>query len=430
MPPIALYPNARIMYNSKTENGEEVGATENLTMRLEGRDAMRALVAACDADAALLYACLAAEGGKISLGKASQAMRLDAARAKKAADLLVLYGLAADVSEPPPREDPEMAPAELAVARRQDAHFRAICDCADRAFGRVLRIDELRRLHAMYSDLGMSAEAMMLLFQHCRAQNMLTLRNVEKFAYKWADEGLSTYDEIERHIKMLEERSLRTRQIMRLLGIYDRKPSETEQKYLDKWVAQELANELLALAYDRTVTRCGKLEWRYMDKILQSWHEQSLGTRDEVERLDRPGAAKSAPRAETVLAAVTQRFEKKRIDRERARERRLAELRARDGRFAQAERDLNLCISKMARAEAQGDRDGATVLLRERERLYTVQAQILRDCGLPPDWLTDKPDCPRCGDRGYIGSSMCDCFERACREEEARRKGTKELVGV
>lgn len=406
---------------------KEAAKTDNLTIRMEGRDAMRALVAACDADAALLYACLAAEGGKLPREKAAAALRFDASRMEKACSLLILYGLAADAGMPPPREEAEMAPSDLAAARRQDMHFRAICDCADRAFGRVLRVDELRRLYGIYSDLGMSAEAMMLLFQHCRAQNMLTLRNVEKFAYQWADEGLSEYDEIERHIKMLEERRLRTRQIMRSLGIYDRKPSETEQKYLEKWVVQAFSNELLALAYDRTVTRCGKLEWRYMDKILQSWSDQGLTTRDEVDRLDRPGApaAKSAPRAETALAAVTQQFEKKRMERERERAHRFAQLREKDGRFAATERDLKLCASKMSRAEAQGDGETAGMLLRERERLYRVQAEILRDCGLPPDWLADKPDCPKCGDRGYIGSNMCECFERACREEEARRKNAR-----
>ena len=55
------------------------------------------------------------------------------------------------------------------------------------------------------------------------------------------------------------------------------------------------------------------------------------------------------------------------------------------------------------------------------DRLNAARQELLRQNGLPPDWLEDRPDCPKCGDRGYIGSSMCECFERACREEEERR---------
>ena len=31
---------------------------------------------------------------------------------------------------------------------------------------------------------------------------------------------------------------------------------------------------------------------------------------------------------------------------------------------------------------------------------------------LPADYLREEPDCPLCGDMGYIGSEMCQCFKR------------------
>jgi hypothetical protein len=44
--------------------------------------------------------------------------------------------------------------------------------------------------------------------------------------------------------------------------------------------------ELLYEAYDRTVKRCNRLEWKYMDIILNSWYEKGLTTPDAVDTGD------------------------------------------------------------------------------------------------------------------------------------------------
>ena len=183
----------------------------------------------------------------------------------------------------------------------------------------------------------------------------------------------------------------------------------------------KVTDELLRLAYDRTVLRCGKLEWRYMDKILESWHKQGFETVRQVETGDK----KTPPRTsqggrDSVVQAVTRAFEEKRKMREQRIRERLNNLMNSDPRFAENEKELRLCASRAARA-AMGGEDARAGLEERRSALLQARQELLRQSGLPPDWLEDKPDCPKCGDRGYIGSSMCECFERACREEEERR---------
>ena len=34
--------------------------------------------------------------------------------------------------------------------------------------------------------------------------------------------------------------------------------------------------------------------------------------------------------------------------------------------------------------------------------------------------LSEEPKCPICGDRGYVGSAMCDCFRKFCVLEQNR----------
>ena len=36
------------------------------------------------------------------------------------------------------------------------------------------------------------------------------------------------------------------------------------------------------LAYDRTVLKTGRLQWKYMDSIVRSWHGKGLHTPEEI----------------------------------------------------------------------------------------------------------------------------------------------------
>ena len=55
-----------------------------------------------------------------------------------------------------------------------------------------------------------------------------------------------------------------------------------------------LGDELIRLAYERTVYQKNAMNWPYMNKILQSWHQAGYRTQAQVEAEDRP-ASRSKP---------------------------------------------------------------------------------------------------------------------------------------
>ena len=66
-----------------------------------------------------------------------------------------------------------------------------------------------------------------------------------------------------------------------------------------------------------------------------------------------------------------------------------------------------------------GTLDFRVVLTTNGTLLPRRQAELLAALGKPADWLDDRPDCPYCGDRGYIGSKKCQCLLRACEQAKA-----------
>ena len=77
---------------------------------------------------------------------------------------------------------------------------------------------------------------------------------------------------------------------MRVLGLGERMPVPSEEKYLTAWQDMGFSPEAVAIAYDKTVLKCHELKWPYCNGILKRWHEAGLHTPEEIERADKPPA--------------------------------------------------------------------------------------------------------------------------------------------
>ncbi len=56
----------------------------------------------------------------------------------------------------------------------------------------------------------------------------------------------------------------------------------------------------------------------------------------------------------------------------------------------------------------------------ENQALQERRRELLLAHGYEADCLDDKPLCPRCGDRGWVGSSMCACLKELCAQEQIK----------
>ena len=83
--------------------------------------------------------------------------------------------------------------------------------------------------------------------------------------------------------------------LKRILQIRGRNLTAGEERYAAGWLDMGFADEAIASAYEKTCLNTGGLNWAYMNKILQRWHEAGLHTADEIKRGDRkPAVPKGA----------------------------------------------------------------------------------------------------------------------------------------
>ena len=256
---------------------------------------MRLLLSAASPDAALLY--LYTRSGN-DWKNAGAELHMNESRLGCAEATLRQLGLMLDdrVSHIAPGERPSYSERDVLQAMDGDGDFRGLYGEVQRLLGRSLNTEELKILLGFVRYLGMTPELVSVLVCYCkdRARRKGSLRNpslrtIEKEAYAWAERGIESVEDAAAFIQKENVRNSRISRLMGLLQIHGRSLTGAEERYAKAWLDMDLSEELISMAYERTCLNTGGLNWAYMNKILQRWHDQGLRTAEDVRTGDRKG---------------------------------------------------------------------------------------------------------------------------------------------
>jgi len=261
----------------------------------------RKLLGCGSGDAALVYLYIRSGG---SADSAQNALGFSTARFACASATLRQLGLWQEDRRIhiAPGERPSYCEQDVLQAMDTDNSFRSLYGEVQRLLGRSLNTEELKILLGFVRYLGLPGEVISVLVSYCkdRARQRGNLRNpslrtIEKEAYAWAEQGIDTLEDAAAFIHEQNMRNSRLANLLRLLQIRGRALTPAESRYAQSWLEMGLADEVIALAYEKTCLNTGGLNWNYMNKILTSWHEAGYKTVEQIRSNDRkPGVPKGA----------------------------------------------------------------------------------------------------------------------------------------
>ena len=257
---------------------------------------VKKLLSAASPDAALLYLYIQS-GNRAE--EAESALQLNASRLSCAAATLRQLGLWPEESPRhlPTGERPAYTEYDVTDALQGDRSFASLRDELQRLMGRVLNTEELKIVLGFVRYLGLPADVISVLVCYCRDRarqrgnlRSPSLRTIEKEAYAWAEQGIDTVEEAAAFIQSQNVRNSRMHRLMRLLQIRGRSLTAAEERYAQSWLDMGFDEAAISMAYERTCLNTGGLNWAYMNKILQRWHQQGLHTGEAVQNGDHKGA--------------------------------------------------------------------------------------------------------------------------------------------
>ena len=246
-----------------------------------------------DGDAALLYLALLRRRGDVPPRSLAGELRWDRARIEAAEGTLrelELIAPAADLPLEPAEERPDYRQADIADYLEKSGEFRRLTAEVERKLGKKLTAPDVGVLLGLNDYLGLPADVIYLLVCHCaeRVQRRYGpgrrpgMKQIEREGYAWARMGIDSQAAAAEYLRRYAQRQERVPQYMRVLGLGERMPSASEEKYLSAWQEMGFPPETVALAYDKTVLRCHELKWPYLNGILKRWHEAGLHTPEEA----------------------------------------------------------------------------------------------------------------------------------------------------
>ena len=126
-----------------------------------------------------------------------------------------------------------------------------------------------------------------------------------------------------------------------------------------------------------------------------------------------------------VIKRARERLAQAREDRASENRQHLQEAYQRLPRLQQIDSQLRQTMAMAAQAVFSSGGDVAAAMEQVKQENLALQQErkALVETFFEEGWLDDSPICNHCGGTGYIGSSMCECLQELCRQEQKKEIG-------
>lgn len=136
--------------------------------------------------------------------------------------------------------------------------------------------------------------------------------------------------------------------------------------------------------------------------------------------------------SEQILGRANARLEKRRLQRQTAKEEKRRRIYREIPEIAQIDREIKRTIPKVLSAAFRKGEDPTEAVSRLREENLGMQkrkAELLKAAGYGESDLEDVPFCPLCEDSGWRGTKMCCCLAELCAEEQIQELSSLLTMG-
>ena len=170
---------------------------------------------------------------------------------------------------------------------------------------RLLTPQDIMLVAYLFDKLHFSADLILHLYEYCVGKNKRKWEYIEKVSISWHQEGIDTVAKAQEYSILYDTCFNAVNKVFSL----GRMPIGPERDFIRKWSSWKMSTELIEEACNRTIMNISKPDFKYADRILESWHKAGVNTIAEVKALDtthalmnpRQNATEAAPRPVTPM---------------------------------------------------------------------------------------------------------------------------------
>lgn len=180
-------------------------------------------------------------------------------------------------------ELPNYTTEQLSGLLEKNQPLRLLVDEAQQVWGKVFNPYETQLLVGLSDYLGLDDEYILLLLAHCRRMEKRSMREVERYALRLMDDGVTNAAALEDFVRKAEARRTLQGKIRAMFGIGSRSFTGKENKMLDAWSSYGYGEDIIRRAYEITVGAINEPSLPYANSILERWHSEGLDTAAQID---------------------------------------------------------------------------------------------------------------------------------------------------
>lgn len=165
----------------------------------------------------------------------------------------------------------------------KDSAIKGMIKDIEKLLGRPLSYKEIRMYLSWQNEYNFSPEMILLLIQFCASKYKTDYRYIEKIALGWHDNGIKTVEEAQAYIKKHEDKWVKIKKILTYLGMKNTDVMKPQELLFDKWLDKyNFSLDIIYKACDICFERLNKPDFKYIDGILNKWHDANVKTIDDI----------------------------------------------------------------------------------------------------------------------------------------------------
>lgn len=157
---------------------------------------------------------------------------------------------------------------------------------------------DVKLISGLVSQYQLDADYILTLAAYMNTKGNLTARKLCNKAISLSDSDIDNVFALEEYINNCSHSAANEWEMRRIFGIYNRSLGDSEREFFNRWVDQlDYSTSVIRAAYDIAVISAanGRADMRYIDRILQNWHDGGCRTVEEC----RAYSQKNKPVAQT-----------------------------------------------------------------------------------------------------------------------------------
>ena len=173
---------------------------------------------------------------------------------------------------------------EIAQAIDGNEDIRSLMNFASQTVGKMLTPNEQGILLSLVDSLSMGCDLVMGIIEYCcNTMEKKSIRYIERTAAGMYNDGVDTYEKFEEYVSRKKKEKTYEDIVRTVIGAQNRAFTKAEDKIIAEFASIGVSDELLSLAYERTIGAIGKPSLSYMSKIIGNWNSQGIKTKDDLD---------------------------------------------------------------------------------------------------------------------------------------------------